>query len=100
MPLLSGYRTKAPLRLERMRVRLQGFNYRVNYVPGKKAGSENNEADYNSRHPEPLALQEGHASSKQAEFELRETEGEFEKDNMAIVKLSPSEAVTWQELLE
>ena len=61
-----------PLRIERMPVRRQGFNYHINYVPGKKAGSENNEADYNSRHPEPLATQEGHASSKQAEFELRD----------------------------
>ena len=73
-----------------MWVRLQGFNYRINYVPGKKAGSENNEADYNSRHPEPLARQEGRTSSKQADFELRETEGEFGKDIMAIVKLSGS----------
>ena len=100
VPLLAGYRTTAPLRVERMRVRLQGFNYRINYVPGKKAGSENNEADYNSRHPEPLARQEGRTNSKQAEFELRETEGEFEKDIMAIVKLSVPEAVTWQDLLE
>ena len=51
-------------------------------------GSENNEADYNSRYPEPLAVQQGHPSSKQAEFELRETEGEFEKDIMAIVNSS------------
>lgn len=72
VPLLSGYRTTAPLRIERMRVRLQGFNYCVNYVPGKKVGSENNEADYNCRHPEPLARKEDHASSRQAEFELRE----------------------------
>ena len=100
VPLLSGYRTTAPLRIERMRVRLQGFNFRVNYVPGKKAGSENNEADYNSRHPEPLAAQQDHPRSKQAEFELRETEGEFEKDIMAIVNSSVPEAVTWQELLE
>ena len=83
-----------------MRVRLQGFNYRVKYVPGKKAGFENNEADYNSRHPEPLAAQQRHPSSKQAEFELRETKGEFEKDIMAIVNWSVPEAVTWQELLE
>lgn len=100
VPLLSGYRTTAPLRIERMRVRLQGFNFRVNYVPGKKAGSVNNEADYNSRHPEPLAAQQDYPSSKQAEFELRETEDEFEKDIMTIVNLSVPEAVTWQELLE
>ena len=94
MPLLSGYRTTAPLHIERMRVRLQGFNFRVNYVPGKKAGSENNEADYNSQHPEPLAAQQDHPSSRQAEFELRETEGEFEKDIRAIVNSSVPEAVT------
>ena len=100
VPLLSGYRTTAPLRIERMRVHLQGFNYRVNYVAGKKAGSENNEADYNSRHPELLAAQQGHPSSKQAEFKLREIEGEFEKDIMAIMNSSVPEAVTWQELVE
>ena len=100
MPLLSGYRTTAPLRIERMRLRLQGFNFRVNYVPGKKVGSENNEADYNSRHPEPLAAQPDHPSSRQAEFELRETEGEFEKDIRVIVNSSVPKAVTWQELLE
>ena len=100
VPLLSGYRTTAPLRLERIRVRLQGSHYRLNYVPGKKEGAENNEADYPSRHPEPLATQKNQASKKQAEFELRETVEEFEKDIMAVVKSSVPEAVTWQELLE
>jgi len=46
VPLLAGYRTTAALRLERIRVRLQGFNYHLNYVPGKKEGADNNEADY------------------------------------------------------
>lgn len=64
LPLLSGNRTTAALDIERMHVLLQGFNYRANYVPGKKAGPENNEADYNSRHKEPLARQEGHACSR------------------------------------
>ena len=100
VPLLSGYRTTAPLRLERIRVRLQGFNYRLNYASGKKEGAENNEADYHSQHPEPLAMQKNQASKTQAEFELRETLKEFEKDIMAIVKSSVPEAVTWQELLE
>ena len=54
--LLSGYRTTAPLHIERIRVRLQGFTYRLSYVPRKKGGSENNEAGYHSRHPEPLAM--------------------------------------------
>jgi len=40
------------------------------------------------------------ASKNQAEFELRETVEEFNKDIMAIVKSSVPEAVTWQELLE
>ena len=70
------------------------------YVQGKRAKSENNQADYTSRHPEPLARQERHASSRQAEFKLRETEGEFEKDIMTTVISSLPEAVTWQELLE
>ena len=47
-----------------------------------------------------MAAQQGHPSSKQAEFELRETEGEFEKDIMAIVNSSEPEVVTWQEFLE
>ena len=45
-------------------------------------------------------MQQGHPSSKQAEFELKETKGEFQKDIMAIVNLSVLEAVTWQEFLE
>ena len=100
VPLLSGYRTTAPLRLERMRVRLQGFNYRLNYVPGKKEGVENNEADYHSWHPKPLTMEKNPSSQKQAEFELKETVEELEKDIMAIVKSSMPKAVTWQELLE
>ena len=95
VPLNSGYRTTAQLRIERIHVRSQGFNYRHNYVPGKKEGAENNEADYHLRHPEPLAMEKS-----QAEFELRETVEEFKKDIMAIVKSSVREAVTWQELLE
>ena len=54
VPLPLGYRTTAPLRLERMCIRLQGFNFCLNYVPGKKEGAENKKADYHSRHPEPL----------------------------------------------
>ena len=100
VPLLSGYRTTAPLRLDRIRVQLQGFNYCLNFAPGKKEGAENNEGDYHSRHSEPLAMQESQASKNQAEFELREMVEEFEKDIMAIVKSSVPEAVTWQELLE
>ena len=100
VPLLSGYRTTAPLHIERIRVRLQGFTYRLSYVPRKKGGSENNEADYHSRHPEPLAKQKSQTCKSQAEFELREKVEEFETYIMAVVKSSVPEAVTWQELLE
>jgi len=62
VPLLSSYKTTTPLRLERIR-----FNYRLNYVPGKKEGVENNEADYHSRHPESLAMQKSQASKNQAD---------------------------------
>ena len=48
-------------------------------------GSENKEADHHSWHPEPLAMQKSQACNKsQAEFELRETVEEFEKDIMAL----------------
>ena len=92
--------TTAPLHRERVHIRLQGFNYCLNYVPGKKEGSENNEADYHSQHPEPLTMQKSQTCKSQAEFELRETVEEFEKDVMDIVKSSLPEAVNWQELLE
>ena len=61
VPLLSGYRTTAPFRIERIYVCLHGLNYRLNYAAGKKGESENNEADYHSRHPEPLAMQKSQA---------------------------------------
>ena len=71
VPLFSGYRTTASLLIERIRVHLQGgFNYRLNYVPGKKWGSEKNEAEHDSRHPEPLAVQKSQAFKSQDEFEL------------------------------
>ena len=41
-----------------MRVRLLGFDYKLNYVPRKRAKAETNEADYNSRHPEPLTTED------------------------------------------
>ena len=94
VPLLSGYRTTAPLHTERICVHLQGFNHLFNYIPGEKGGSENSEADYHSRQPEPLAMQKSQTCKSQAEFELRETVEEFEKDIMAIVKSSVPEAVT------
>ena len=45
-------------------------------------------------------MQKSQTCKSQAEFELRETVEEFEKDIMAIVKSSVPEPVTWQELLE
>ena len=40
VPLFASHKITAPLRIERMRVRLQDFSYRLNYVAGKKAGAE------------------------------------------------------------
>ena len=48
LPLFASHKVTAPLRIERMRVRLQGFDYKLNYVPGKKAKAETNKPDYNS----------------------------------------------------
>ena len=52
-PLVSLYnnpRRPGPFRVERMRLKLQGFRFKVLYRPGKL-----NPADYASRHPLPLA---------------------------------------------
>ena len=99
VPLFATHKTTAPLRIERMRVRLQGFNYRLNYVAGKKAGAEANEADYNSRHPGPSVAQENFADN-QAEWPASEAEEVFEKYIMAVVQASLPDAVSWEELLE
>ena len=62
-----------------MRVRLKGSDYKLNYVPGKKAKAQTNEADYNSRHPEPLTRQDSRAVH-QTEFTVREDDELFERD--------------------
>lgn len=51
IPLFANHKATAPLRINQMRVRLQGFNYKLNYVRGKEGDVEANEADYNSRNP-------------------------------------------------
>ena len=82
-----------------MRVHLQGFDYKLNYVPGKKAKAETNEADCNSRHPEPLTTFDSRAV-QQTEFTVREEEELFEKDIRAVVQATLPDAVSWDELLE
>ena len=99
VPLFMGHKSTAPIRIERMRVRLQGFNYRLNYVAGKKAGMESNEADYTSRHPEPMTATAKGEHDK-PEFELREMEEVFEQDIRAVVKCSLPDALTWDEILQ
>ena len=83
--LFASHKVTAPLRIERMRVRLQGFDYKLNYIPGKKAKAETNEADYNSRHPEPFTMPDPRAVH-QTEFTVREDEELFEKDIRAVVQ--------------
>ena len=65
LPLFASHKATAPLRIERMRVRLQGCDYKLNCVPGKKAKAETNEADYNFRHPEPLTTEYARAVTRQ-----------------------------------
>lgn len=81
-----------------MRVHLQGFDYKLNYVPGKKAKAETNEADCNSRHPEPLTTFDSR-TVQQTEFTVREEEL-FEKDIRAVVQATLPDVVSWDELLE
>lgn len=82
-----------------MRVHLQGFDYKLNYVPGKKAKAETNKGDCNSRHPEPLTTFDSR-TVQQTEFTVREEEELFEKDIMAVVQATLPDAVSWDELLE
>ena len=65
LSLFASHKVTAPLQIERMRVRLQGCDYKLNYVPGKKAKAETNEADYNSRHPEPITRCKRHRDQMQ-----------------------------------
>ena len=74
-PLLSGYRTTAPLHIERICLSLQ---LPPHYIPGKE-GAEGNEADYHSWHPEPLAMQKSQVSKNYAELELRGMVEEFRR---------------------
>ena len=82
-----------------MRVHQQGFDYKLNYVPGKKAKAETNEADCKSRHPEPLTTFDSR-TVQQTEFTVREEEELFEKDIRAVVQATLPDAVSWDELLE
>ena len=99
LPLFTSHKDTAPLRIEQMRVRLQGFDYKLTYLSGKKAKAETNEADYNSRHPEPLTMPDQWAVH-QTEFTVREDEELFEKDIRAVVQAALPDAVSWDELLE
>jgi len=99
VPLLVSYKATSPLRNERRRVRLQGFNYKLNYVPVKKANAEVNEADYNSRHPEPITMQDTGVES-QTEWTVSEDEEVVEKDIREAEQGALPDAVSWDELLE
>ena len=99
LPLFASDKVTRRLIIKRMRVRLQGFDYKLNYVPGKKAKAETNEANCNSRHPEPLTTQDSRAIH-QTEFTVREEEELFEKDIRAVVQAALPGAVSWDELLE
>lgn len=48
MKLFNSPKAKTPARIERLRLRLQGYNFKVQYIPGKV-----NAADYLSKHPTP-----------------------------------------------
>lgn len=71
-----------------MRVRLRGFDYKLNYVLGKTAKAEIDEADYNSRHPELLTT-EDNGTAHQTEFA-----------NQEVVQAALPDAVSWDELVE
>ena len=56
VPLLNNPQKKAPVRIERMRIKIMDYDYQAEYRPGK-----DNPADWGSRHPlkeEPLEEEE------------------------------------------
>lgn len=65
----------------------------------KTAKAETDEADYNSRHPEPLTT-EDNGAAHHTEFANQEDEEWFEKDIRAVVQAALPDAVSWVELLE
>ena len=83
VPLFNNPRKLGPARIERIRLRLQGFNFTVIYRPG-----ENNPTDYISRHP----LRCDETSSK----ETRRQEGYL---NMMIEERVP-EAISGDKVKE
>ena len=46
VPLLNNPQKKAPMRIERMRIKIMGYDYQAEYRPGK-----DNPADWGSRYP-------------------------------------------------
>ena len=101
VPQFVTHKTMAPLRIEKIKngVCLEGFNYRLNYVAGMKAGTDANEADYNCRHTGPSVAQENFADN-QAEWTASDAEEVFEKDVRAVIQASLPDAVSWEKLFE
>lgn len=98
--LLSGCQTTASLRIESMRVRLQGFNFHLNYIPGRSAGMERTDADCNSRHPQLTIATKHRTETEEVVEELSGRHDEFEKGIVAVVQELGREAVTMHELQE
>ena len=79
-PLVSLYnspRRPGPFRVERMRLNLQGFSFKVVYQPGKL-----NPADYISRQPLPL--------SRCSKRELKESAELEAHVNWVVIDVPPS----------
>ena len=58
--LLSNPRRDPPFRIERIRLRLQGFNFKIIHISGSL-----NPSDYTSRHPTPLNPEDESCISKE-----------------------------------
>lgn len=66
--------------------------------PGKKVNEAANEADHNSRHPEPLTAQDSRANHKTV-WTVTEDEELFKKYSIrAVVQTVLPDAVLWDEL--
>lgn len=100
VPLFSGYITTVPLWIERMRVRLQGLETTASTITLTGKYKVLKQTTSHFKQSQWQCKRNSQARLSQVEFEPKETEEEFEKDIMAILKPSVSEVVTVQQLLE
>ena len=63
VPMLNKPQKNVPSRIERIRLKLQGFNFLLKHLPGKL-----NPSDFPSRHPAPISQDDETCISEKLKF--------------------------------